>query len=238
MAKTAEVPGGSSLTSGSLRSLILMFGVPSIFEVFKNKTITIDIPRTQAAAPTTKVKSVVPQLPKSVQEAAAAGRAIDAAQQGPGGGEKILVDMGERKKNPASYGAVFTSEPDDGDCWHCRRKVKPDKKVGIVLRVRDDRFHHLLIIDIEGTACNSRCALKFIRDHIGEHICYQGRETAMHQINEICAPGTQLVAARDWRLLKINKGPMDDEEFDGETREYLPTPNLQYRLCSLTFGPS
>lgn len=136
------------------------------------------------------------------------------------------------------YGAVFTSEPDDGPCWHCRRNVKPDCKVGIVVRIRDDRFHHLLIVDIEGTACNLKCAFKFVKDRASEHTCYVGRETAMKQINEICSPGVPLVAAPAWRLLSSNGGPFSDEQFDGETQYFAPTPNLQFRLCSLKFGAS
>lgn len=219
------------LISGGLRSLIHMLGVHSIFEAFKNKTTTVEIPRTLAAAPTTKVRNI--PLPKKVRLAADKAAAVDEAESR----QLVVVDLGEKKKNPESYGAVFTSEPDDGPCLHCRRQVGPDK-VGIPLRIRDDRFHHLLIVDFEGRACHLGCALRFIRDHVAEHSCYEGRETALKQINEICHPGTEIIAAPPWRLHKINGGPYTDEEFDKEKRTFVPTPNLQFRLCSLTFGPA
>lgn len=220
----------SSLTSGPLRSLIVMHGMPSIFVAFRDRTSTISIPRTAAVAPAAKMRTI--PLPKTAQAASATAAIIDAA-------DAVIVDLGNPKKvTPAAYGAVFTSEPDDGPCWHCRRNVKPERKVGIPLRIRDDRFHHLLIVDIEGRACHAGCAYKFIKDHVAEHACYEGRMTAMQQINEICAPGTKLVAAPDWRLHQMNGGPFSDEQFDKEMRTFAPTPSLQFRLCSLTFGPS
>lgn len=225
----AAVP---TVTSGPLRSLILMMGVPSIFESFKNRGQKITIPRTLAADPSTKVKTL--PISKAVKQDIAKAVAIDAVEST----ALVVVDLGPRKKTPASCGAVFTSEPDNGPCWYCRREVKPESKVGIVLRVRDDRFHHFLIIDIEGRACNTSCALKFVKDHSGEHICYEGREIAMHQINEICAPGTRLVPAPDWRLLKTNGGPLSDEDFDKEVRKFIPTSNLQFRFCELSFAPA
>lgn len=221
--------GGSSHTRGAVRSMFLMIGIPSIHEAFRDRSSTITIPFTMAAAPTTKVRSV--PLSKAIVGHAQAAAAADAQQ--------VIVDLGEAKKgNGTTYGAVFTSEPDDGECWHCRRQVKPERKVGIPLRIRDDRFHHLLIVDIEGTACHAGCAYKFIEDRIAEHVCYEGRATAMRQINEICNPGTTLVAAPDWRLLHTRKGPLSDEQFDKEMRTFAPTPCLQFRLATLTFGPS
>ncbi len=225
---------GESLTSGALRSVILMHGVPSIFEAFatgRGKFLTI--PHTVAADPTTKLKSLA--IPKATKQAAEKGAVIKAADETVAA---AVVDLGERKKDPSSYGVVFTKEPDNGECWHCRRQVKPERKVGIVLRTRDDRFHHLLIVDIEGRACDLRCALKFIKDHVGEHICYEGREAALRQINEICNPGTRLIPAQDWRLLEKNQGPFSDEKFDAEVRSFVPTPSLHFRLCSLQFAPA
>lgn len=213
-----------------------MVGIPSIYEAFRDKKTVILIPKTPAANPSSKVRSV--PLPKSAQSAAAAAAAVDAVESGVAASDHaVIVDLGDIKKTPASYGAVFTSEADDGVCWHCRQQVGPDK-VGIPLRIRDDRFHHLLIVDIEGRACDASCALAFIQDHVGEHSCYEGREVAMHQINEICNPGTTLLPARNWRLLKCNGGPMTPEEFKIHSRRLVPTPNLQFRLCSLTFGPA
>jgi hypothetical protein len=225
----------AGLTSGGLRSLILFHGVPSIFEAFRDRPATIEVPRTLAADRTTKVKTI--PIPKKTAAAAAEGAAINEAETAVGG-VAVLVDLGEAKKPASSYGAVFTSEPDNGPCWYCRRDVKPETKVGIPLRIRDDRFHHLLIVDTEGRACNTSCAFKFVKEHASEHSCYEGRETAMQQINEICAPGTKLIAAPNWRLHKMNGGPMTDEEFDREVRTFVPTSNLQFRMCSLTFGPS
>lgn len=222
--------GGFPLTSGALQSLIQMVGISSIFEAFRDRVSTLTIPHTIAATKTTKVRSV--PLPKPVREAALAAALVDAATTG------VVVDLGEQKKTPSSYGAVFTTVPDNGPCWHCRREVKPEFKVGIPLRIRDDRFHHLLIVDIEGRACNFKCAFKFAKDHISEHSCFEGRITAMQQINEICNPGTKLIAAPDWRLLKINGGSLTDEEFDGEVKAFVPTSNLQFRLCNLTFSSS
>lgn len=229
---TPNVPT-PSITSGDLRSLILMRGISSIFESFKERATPFTVPHTRAAEKSTKVRSLT--LPKGVVQSAVDGKKA-------GDSEAVVVDLGKLEKNPGSYGAVFTSEPDDGPCWHCRREVGREsnrgRKVGIVLRVRDDRFHHLLIVDVEGRACNTSCELKFIRDHVGENICYEGRETALLQINEICSPGTPLVAAPDWRMLKMNGGPFTDEQFDREVRTFVPTPNLQFRLCELMFGPS
>lgn len=217
----------AALTTGALRSLLLVMGVSSMHESFQSRGAALTIPRTHAAAPSTKVR--IAPLPKKALEAA-----TDA-------GTALVVDLGVAgtgKKNAATYGAVFASEPTDGPCWHCKREVLPGHKVGIPLRIRDDRFHHVLIVDIEGRACNSSCAFAFVRDHVAEHSCYEGRETAMQQINEICSPGTTLRAAPNWRLLKINGGPLSDEEFNSGVCQFRPTPNLQLRLCSLTFGPS
>lgn len=218
-------------SSGPLRSIILLRGIPSIFDAFRERTATLTIPHTLACARTTKVRSL-PALPKDCQTATAAAQAVDAAQT------MVLVDIGDRKKAPVNYGAVFTSEPDDGPCWHCRREVKAHRKVGIPLRIRDDRFHHLLIVDIEGRACHAGCAYKFLKDRVSEHSCYEGRITVIRQVNEICFPGTKLIAAPDWRLHITNGGPFTDEQFDSEMRTFAPTPSLQFRLCSLTFGPS
>lgn len=218
----------ASLTAGSLRSQILFHHIPSLFATFRDRKNVLVIPFTLAAARTTKVRDL--PMPKGVTEAAAA--ALTAVSQ-----QRVVVDLGAVKKGATTYGAVYTSEPDSGSCWHCRRPVGIHK-VGIPLRVRDDRFHHLLIVDFEGRACHDGCAYKFILDHVAESVCYEGRATVMRQINEIRAPGTKLIPAPCWRLLQIHGGPLTDDQFDSAMQTFAPTPQLQYRLCSLSYGPS
>lgn len=233
----------STAATPYLRSIILLIGVPSIHDSFKNRSLKMTIPRTPAADPSTKVRSL-PPIPKAAQEYARdAAIASDAHQQpAAGGGDTstaVLVDIGDHSKkvSPASYAAVFLSDPTDGPCWHCRREVG-DKRMGIPLRIRDDRFHHNLIVDCEGRACNASCALAFVQDHAAEHTCYEGRVMALKQINELCNPGTKLVAAPSWRLLNLYGGPFTSEQFDACAQTFAPMPYLQYRQASVSYAPS
>lgn len=218
------------MTSGPLRSRILFFGVSSLFESFQNRERQrIVIPKIPMAPPTTKLRVV--KLPKASLAAAKDAKVVLE-------GEAALVDIGNHKKvaNSGAYGLVYTSEPSNGECCHCLRQVKPEFKVGIPIRFRDDRFHHVIIVDIEDRACHLRCALAFLKSHARENMCYEGRITVLLQINEICNPGQPLLPAPGRRLHISRGGGLDDEAFDHGTKRIIPNPALKYQLCSLTYG--
>lgn len=217
----------SEVSSGHVRSLLTFFGISSIHDAFIKRTSDITIPHTKVA-PLKQIVRV--SLPQSHEDQ----KVINAA----------IINLNDPTLSPelrassVTAKVTFSNDPGDGLCWYCHRPTIQDKRVGIPLRCRDDRLHHILIVDTEGIACTRRCAFAFLVERMGEKLCYDGRLLILRQIHEILEPGNVLKPAPNFRMLKMYGGPLTDEEFDEGTSTYVPIPTIQYRACGVTFSSS
>ncbi len=191
-----------------VRANILFIEV-SLFKLFQERTRDIILYPGPATDPSTKVKTIVP--PDS---------------------QSAVVDLAIL---PIPQSITFTSDPPPGFCWSCRRETGAGR-TGIPVKMRDDKFHHMIIIDIEGTACHYSCVYFFLR--IRSHYdIYSGRIPILKKIFELSFPGQELKASPDPILLKQYGGEMDDERFDSGSQYFVPVPYLTYRVCSLVYEP-
>jgi hypothetical protein len=113
--------------------------------------------------------------------------------------------------------------------------TKDEKRVGIPLRMRDDKFHHMMIVDTEGIACSYSCACSFLADRSCNDI-FSGRLTILRKIFELISEGKEkLRSAPDISLLEENGGELTDEMFDSGSRGFTPNPCIHYRVCRTVF---
>lgn len=192
-----------------VRAIILFIEV-SLHELFQRRTQRIIIHEGPATEPSSKVKDIAPPDSSSA-----------------------VVDL---TTSVIPQSITFVSDPRPGRCKHCLRMTK-EGRVGIPVKMRDDKFHHTIIVDIEERACNYSCAYSFLRDKSHLSI-YSGRIYILKKIFELSYPGKELKAAPDPSLHKDHEGEMDDERFDSGARSYIPVPFLKYRLCSIVYEGS
>ncbi len=192
----------------AVRSKILFAEVASIYDLFKNRKTKITLYKGPATDPSTKVKTLIPHDPSM-----------------------CVVDL----TSSATRSVTFVEEPGPGRCLYCKRWTKDCSRVGIPIRMRDDRLHGMMIIDIEGRACNYSCAYSYLKDRSYNDI-YSGRLTILCKIYELLFGGLEkLKPAPDFSLLKENGGDLSDEAFDSGTRGFTQNPCLKYRVCSAVF---
>jgi hypothetical protein len=219
----------SKYTTGHVRAVIIFMGIQSMREAFQSKSPDILIPVGKPMAKADKVKKL--PVAAKVKKSQADAKLIQEKS-----GELAVVDIGEPKKT--SYGVVFTGRPTARFCWHCRREPPADSKIGIPIYLRDDRFNHILFVDIEGCACHEGCCYTFLKDKQRENVCYINRLTILGQIHEILLPGTAIIPAPSWRSLKSMEGDMTDEQFDKNQKKWSPVPVLVFRLCDMSYATS
>lgn len=195
----------------AVRCNILFSEVGSLYELFKNRKRQITLYKGPAADATSKVRTLIPSDPNM-----------------------CVVDLG----NQISKSVTFVTEPEPGRCWYCKRITKDETRVGIPVRMRDDKLHCMMIVDIEGRACHYSCAYSYLRDR--DHLdIYSGRLIILRKIFELIFEGKEkLNPAPDFSLLKENGGDLTDEMFDSGTRGFTANPCLKYRVCSAVFESS
>jgi len=189
-----------------VRANILFSEVASIYELFRKRKKYIIIPKGPATDPTTKVKTLTTDP------------------------TTVVVDL---TPSASSQTVTYISDPEPGRCWHCKRWTK-EGRVGIPIKMRDDKFHHEIIVDIEGVACNYSCAYAFLNDRSYRDI-YSGRISILRKIYELLYPGQDLKMAPDFSLLKENGGPLTDEAFDSGAKGYCRNPAIRNHYASVIF---
>lgn len=191
------------MNMSGVRAVIHFEDVPSIHALFQTRSKTIILYKGPATEKTTKVKTLA------------------------GNPSAALVDL----KPPQNHqeGVLFTSEIEKGKCVHCGRITK-EGRVGVPIRMRDDKFHHILIVDVELCACNYACCHAFLKKNSRDDV-YAGRLIILRKIYELLFPGEPFKCAPDFRLLES----LSEEEFDSGARVFEPNPCLKYRVCSEVF---
>jgi hypothetical protein len=199
------------MSSNHVRSNILFAEVGSVYELFRSRQRKITIYKGPATDATTKVKTLI--APES---------------------DLCMVDLAPRLLS-VSKSVTFISEPIPGRCWYCKRWTKDGIRVGVPIKMKDDKFHHMMIVDIEGCACNYSCAYSYLKRECKNDI-FTGRLTILYKIFELIFQGKEkLVHAPDFSLLQENGGNLTDEEFDSGARGFTANPFLKYRYCCQVF---
>ncbi len=120
------------------------------------------------------------------------------------------------------------------ECKWCRRKIKADKAIGIPISMEVDRHTNKTVFNTEDSFDQFGCALAVLKrvyncHHMYKDPLYMDAEQMLHCMYHMMYPdkvGTRIKEANDWRLLKLNGGPLDDEEFDSQQHGYVRLPNV------------
>ena len=118
-------------------------------------------------------------------------------------------------------------------CRWCRREIK-SKPIGIPISMEVDSQTDTVVFNIEDTIDTFGCALAVLKrvyscHHMYKDPLYMDAEQILHCMYHKMYPdkiGSRIKEANDWRLLKINGGPLDDDEFDTSQHEYVQVPNV------------
>lgn len=129
------------------------------------------------------------------------------------------IDAGENK--PLAY------------CVWCRREIKTTP-IGIPIEMEIDRHTDKTIFNVEDTYDTFGCALAALKNIYSCHYMhkdplYMDAEQMLHCMYHKMHPdkiSDRIIEANDWRLLKSNGGPLEDEEFDSDLSGYIQIPNV------------
>ena len=97
-----------------------------------------------------------------------------------------------------------------------------------------DTKNKTTLFNVEGTYDTFGCALASLKRIYSCHYrykdpLYMDSEQLLHTMYHKMYPdkiGSRIKEANDWRLLKLNGGPLTDQEYDSEQCEYVKIPNL------------
>lgn len=135
-------------------------------------------------------------------------------------------------------------------CGWCKREIK-HKPIGIPISMEVDRHTNNVVFNVEDTYDKFGCALAALKriyscHHRYRDPKYMDAEQLLHTMYHKMYPdkiGTRIKEANDWRLPKLNGGPLDDDEYDSGQYEYVEIPNLvlspvkrQYIRLNLALG--
>ena len=131
------------------------------------------------------------------------------------------INDGKESKKPIPY------------CQWCRREIKGDP-IGIPISMTVDRITNNATFDVEDTHDTFGCALAMLKrvyscSRSYRDPLYMDAEQMLHCLYYRMYPdkkGTRIEEAEDWRLLRSNGGPLDDEEYDSKQYKYVKVPNV------------
>jgi len=118
-------------------------------------------------------------------------------------------------------------------CLWCRREIKTNP-IGIPISMETDRHTGNVLFNVEDTYDTFGCALASLKRIYSCHYMYKDplymdAEQLLHCMYHKMHPdkiGTRIVEAHDWRLLKSNGGPLNDEEYDNNQCVYIQLSNV------------
>ena len=119
-------------------------------------------------------------------------------------------------------------------CDWCRREIKPKSIVGIPLEMEVDRHTGKVIFHTDDAYDSFGCALAGLKRLYSCHYMYKDplymdAEQLLHCMYHKMHPdkiGTRIVEAKHWKLLRSNRGPLKDSEFDSDLAGYVQIPNI------------
>jgi len=123
-------------------------------------------------------------------------------------------------------------------CHYCRRDFTyhDHDAPGIVMNKinqRDDEGRIYITLQVDGLFDSFSCALAYLRDNPSQYQRYSSAKADTLAWFQICHPDVEeLVMAKDWRLLDINGGPLDDKAWEDTTFRYIPQPNVRVTRTS------
>lgn len=118
-------------------------------------------------------------------------------------------------------------------CKWCRREIK-GIPLGIPISMEKERNSNIVYFNVEDTYDTFGCALASLKRIYSCHYMYKDplymdAEQLLHCLYHKMHPnrlGTRIKEAGDWRLLKYNGGPLEDEEYDSEQYQYVQLTNI------------
>jgi hypothetical protein len=146
---------------------------------------------------------------------------------------QVIITTNHEQYRYAKDGSDTGEEKPIAYCLWCRREIKTNP-IGIPIEMETDKHTNNIIFNIEDTYDTFGCALAALKKIYSCHYMhkdplYMDAEQMLHCLYHKMHPdklGTRILEANDWRLLKNNGGPLEDEEFDNDQCIYVQIPNV------------
>ena len=119
------------------------------------------------------------------------------------------------------------------ECLWCRREIKTEP-IRIPIEMETDKHTGIITFHGDDTCDTFGCALAALKKlyschHMHKDPLYMDSEQMLNCMYHKMHPekiGTSIVEAKHWKLLKSNKGPLDDDEYDNDLVGYVQIPNV------------
>ena len=146
---------------------------------------------------------------------------------------QVIVTTNHEQYHYAKEGKDAGGKEPIAYCDWCKRIINT-KAIGIPISMEIDKSNNTTVFHIEDTYDTFGCALMALKEiylchYMYKDPLYMDAEQMLHCMYHKMHPdkiGTRIKPAKHWKLLKINKGPMNDEEFDNDQCEYVQLPNI------------
>lgn len=147
---------------------------------------------------------------------------------------QVIVTTNHEQYHYSKEGIDMGEERPISHCLWCRREIKT-KPIGIPVEMETDKHTGNTIFNVEDTYDKFGCALAALKKFYSFHYMhkdplYMDSEQMLHCLYHKMYPekiGTRIIEANDWRLLKINGGPLNEDEFDNDPSSiYVQIPNV------------
>ena len=146
---------------------------------------------------------------------------------------QIIVTSNHGQYKYAKDGSETGEDRPTACCLWCRREINTIP-IGIPIEMETNRHTNQIVFNVEDTYDTFGCALAALKKIYSCHSMhkdplYMDAEQLLHCLYHKMYPdkiGERIVEAPDWRLLRSNGGPLEDEEYDSDLVGYVQLPNV------------